>query len=183
MANEDYLSSGIAEVREHRLWFLILGIAFVVLGFIAMGSAVAVTLVSVVFFGWLLVFAGLFQVVHGFARRRWSGFFLNLLAGVLYAVTGLLMVSNPAVAAATLTLMIAMLLIVAGTFRLFVAFSTPLQHRGWLIFNGAIAILLGVSIWDGWPFTGLWVIGTFIGIDLMFDGLSEMMLALSVPRA
>ncbi len=82
-----------------------------------------------------------------FARRRWSGFFVNLLGGVLYAVAGLAIVANPGLAAVTLTLLIAMILIAAGAFRLFIAFSTPLQHRGWLIFNGAISILLGVSIW------------------------------------
>jgi uncharacterized membrane protein HdeD (DUF308 family) len=92
------------------------------------------------------------------------------------------MVTNPARAAVTLTLLIAIILIIAGLFRLFVAFSTPLHHRGWLILNGAISIILGVMIWDAWPVSGLWVIGLFIGIDMIFDGWTEIMLALSVRR-
>jgi uncharacterized membrane protein HdeD (DUF308 family) len=89
------------------------------------------------------------------------------------------MVTNPALAAVTLTLLIAMMLIVAGLFRVFIAFSIPLHHRGWLILNGVISILLGAMIWSSWPRSGLWVIGLFIGIDMIFDGWTEIMLALS----
>jgi uncharacterized membrane protein HdeD (DUF308 family) len=173
------LSTGIEEVRKHSTWFLVLGIALVIIGMIAIGSAVAMTIVSVMFLGWLLILAGLFEVIHGFRHRPWSGFFINLLGGVLYAVAGVVMVANPALAAVTLTLLIAMMLIVAGLFRLFIAFSTPLHHRGWLILNGAISTILGVMIWDSWPSSGLWVIGLFIGIDMIFDGWTEIMLAIS----
>jgi len=174
------LSSGIDEVRKHSTWFLAIGIALVILGMVAIGYAVEMTIVSVMFLGWLLIIGGLFEVIHGFSRRLWSGFFINLLGGVLYTVAGVVMVANPALAAVTLTLVIAIILIVAGLFRLFIAFTTPLHHRGWLILNGAISILLGVMIWRSWPVSGLWVIGLFIGIDMVFDGWTEIMLALSV---
>jgi uncharacterized membrane protein HdeD (DUF308 family) len=170
---------GIEEVRAHRTWYLCIGIALIILGTIAIGSAELMTIVSVMFIGWLLLFAGVFEVVHGFARRAWGGFFINLMGGLLYAVTGILMVTHPGIAAITLTFMIAMLLIVAGTFRLFVAFSTPIHHRGWLILNGAISLFLGFSIMSSWPVSGLWIIGLFIGIDMIFDGWTEVMLALS----
>jgi|SRR5690242_7749769 uncharacterized membrane protein HdeD (DUF308 family) len=176
------LSTGIEEVRKHSTWFLLLGIALVVVGIIAVGSAVAMTIVSVMFLGWLLIIGGVFEVIHGFRHRPWSGFFINLLGGVLYAVVGVAMVTNPALAAVTLTLLIAIMLIVAGVFRLFIAFSTPLHHRGWLILNGAISILLGAMIWRSWPLSGLWVIGLFIGIDMIFDGWTEIALALSARK-
>jgi uncharacterized membrane protein HdeD (DUF308 family) len=174
-----FMPLGIDEVRQHRTWFLVMGVILIVLGVIAIGSAELMTMVSVLLFGWLLLFAGVFEIVHGFARRAWGGFFVNLIAGLLYAVTGLLMVSHPGIAAITLTLMIAMLLIVAGTFRIFVAFATPIHHRGWLVLNGAISLILGSCILDSWPVSGVWVIGLFIGIDMVFDGWTEVMLALS----
>ena len=170
---------GIEEVRAHRTWFLLLGAALIIIGTIAISGAELMTMVSVMFFGWLLMLAGLFEIVHGFARRAWSGFFINLMGGALYAVAGLLMVTHPGIAAVTLTLIIAMLLIVAGTFRIFVAFSTPMHHRGWLILNGVISLFLGFGIMSSWPISGLWVIGLFIGIDMIFDGWTEVMLALS----
>jgi len=157
----------------------LLGAALIIIGTIAISGAELMTMVSVMFFGWLLMLAGLFEIVHGFARRAWSGFFINLMGGALYAVAGLLMVTHPGIAAVTLTLIIAMLLIVAGTFRIFVAFSTPMHHRGWLILNGVISLFLGFGIMSSWPISGLWVIGLFIGIDMIFDGWTEVMLALS----
>ena len=173
---------GIEEVRAHRGWFLFMGVALIILGTIAIGSAELMTMVSMMLFGWLLIFGGLFEVVHGFARRAWGGFFVNLMGGLLYAVTGLLMITHPGVAAVTLTLMVAMLLIVAGTFRIFVAFSTPIHHRGWLVLNGAISLFLGFSIMSSWPISGLWVIGLFIGIDMLFNGWSLIMLGIVAKK-
>jgi uncharacterized membrane protein HdeD (DUF308 family) len=174
--------AGIEEVRKHSTWFLVVGIALVILGMVAIGYTVEMTIVSVMFLGVLLLIAGLFQVVHGFTRRPWSGFFVNLLGGALYAVAGFVMVANPARAAVILTLLIAIILIFAGLLRLVIALSTQLHHRGWLILNGAISIVLGLMIWDAWPVSGLWVIGLFIGIDMIFDGWTEIMLALSARR-
>jgi uncharacterized membrane protein HdeD (DUF308 family) len=170
---------GIEEVRAHRGWFLFMGVALIIFGTIAVASAEIMTLVSVMLLGWLLLFGGLFEVVHGFARRAWGGFFINLMGGLLYAVTGILMISHPTLAAATLTLMIAMLLVVAGTFRIVVAFSTPIHHRGWLVLNGVVSLLFGIYILSTWPASGLVIIGLFIGIDMIFDGWTEVMLALS----
>jgi uncharacterized membrane protein HdeD (DUF308 family) len=170
---------GIEEVRAHRGWFLFMGVALIILGTIAVASAEIMTLVSVMLLGWLLLFGGIFEVVHGFARRAWGGFFINLMGGLLYAVTGILMISHPTLAAATLTLMIAMLLVVAGTFRIVVAFSTPIHHRSWLVLNGVISLLFGIYILSTWPASGLVIIGLFIGIDMIFDGWTEVMLALS----
>ena len=76
---------GIEEVRAHRGWFLFMGVALIILGTIAIGSAEVMTMVSVMLIGWLLLFGGLFEVVHGFARRAWGGFFVNLMGGLLYA--------------------------------------------------------------------------------------------------
>ena len=75
--------------------------------------------------------------------------------------------------------MIAMLLVVAGTFRIFVAFSTPIHHRGWLSPEWRVSLLFGIYILSTWPASGLVIIGLFIGIDMIFDGWTEVMLALS----
>ena len=43
------LNTGIEEVREHSTWFLVMGIALVVLGLIAIGYTVEMTIISVLF--------------------------------------------------------------------------------------------------------------------------------------
>ena len=61
--------TGIEEVRKHSTWFLVIGVALVIVGMIAIGSAVAMTIASVIFFGWLLIIGGVFEVIHSFTRR------------------------------------------------------------------------------------------------------------------
>jgi uncharacterized membrane protein HdeD (DUF308 family) len=182
MVNEELLQSEIQEVRAHRTWFLVIGILLIIFGTLAVVYAFEMTIVSMIFFGWLLIVGGVFEVIHGITRRQWKGFFVNLLGGVLYTVTGLVILANPHIAAITLTLTVAMVLIAAGLFRIFVAFTTAMEHRGWLIFNGAISIVLGLLIWRSWPVSGLWIIGLFIGIDMIVDGWTEVMLVLAARR-
>jgi uncharacterized membrane protein HdeD (DUF308 family) len=164
-------------------WFLALGILEIVLGTIAVGSSVLATLVSVTFFGWLLLFGGIVSVVHAFWRKHWRGFFLDLVTGVLYMVAGFMMVENPGEAAVTLTLLIAMFLLLGGIFRIIVAFSGHLEHWGWVLLNGVITAGLGVLIWRQWPLSGLWVIGLFVGIEMIFYGWSLVMLSMVVKGA
>ena len=171
---------GTSELRGNWGWFLILGIVLIVLGTIALGSALYMTLASVFFFGWILIIGGALEAVHAFWReKRWGGFFLDLLTGLLYVVVGWMMVSNPGESAVLLTLIIAMFLVFEGLFRIVVAITVRYPHWGWVLFNGVISLVLGISIWQRWPYSGLWVIGLFVGIEMLLNGWSLVMLSLT----
>ncbi|HEY7323069.1 MAG TPA: HdeD family acid-resistance protein [Candidatus Binatia bacterium] len=171
---------GAAELRRNWGWFLILGIVLIVLGTIALGSSLVMTIASVFFFGWLLIIGGVLEVVHAFWReKRWGGFFLDLLTGILYVVAGWMMVTNPGQSALLLTLLIAMFLVFEGVFRIVAALSVRYPHWGWVLFNGIISLILGIMIWRQWPYSGLWVIGLFVGIEMLLNGWSLVMLSLT----
>jgi uncharacterized membrane protein HdeD (DUF308 family) len=119
-------------------------------------------------------------VVAAFWGRRWRGFFLHLLAGVLYFIVGVFMIDKPLAGALTLTLLIAAGLLVGGIFRIVVSLVERFDGWGWMLLNGAISVILGLAIWREWPFSGLWVIGLFIGIEMVFSGVSWLMLGLGV---
>lgn len=177
---------GIEEVRRRWAWFLGLGIFLIVLGMMALGSSVVMTLATMVFIGWLMIVGGILEALHAFSMKGWSGFFIDLLTGVLYAVVGFMIVANPSATAVALTLLIAMFLIFAGLFRIVVAIAVRFQNWIWLLLHGVINVLLGVAIWRQWPLSGLWVIGLFVGIDMLFNGWSLVMLGLaarSIPPA
>jgi uncharacterized membrane protein HdeD (DUF308 family) len=159
-------------------WFLALGIIEIILGTVAVGASVFATLVAVALFGWLLLFGGVLSVVHAFWRKQWRGFFLDLAMGVLYIVAGFMMVGNTAEAAVTLTLLIAMFLLIGGIFRIIVALSGHLEHWGWVLLNGIITAGLGILIWRQWPLSGLWVIGLFVGIEMIMYGWTLVMLSM-----
>jgi uncharacterized membrane protein HdeD (DUF308 family) len=163
-------------------WFLALGIIMVILGTLALGSALVVTLVSMIFFGWLLIFAGVFEAVQSFWQKRWGGFFVHLGVGILYAIVGFMLVANPEASAVALTLLMAIFFIVAGIFRIIAALSMRFPHWGWMLISGIAALILGVLIWRQWPASGFWIIGLFIGIELIFTGWSWVMLSLAARR-
>ena len=162
--------TGADELRRHWGWYLALGIVLIVLGTLAIGSTFVMTIASVFFFGWLLIIAGVMEAIHAFWHKRWAGFFLDLLTGILYVVAGWMMVTNPGGSALLLTLIIAMFLVFEGVFRIVASLAARYPHWGWVLFNGVISLLLGILIWRQWPSSGLWVIGLFVGIEMLLNG-------------
>jgi uncharacterized membrane protein HdeD (DUF308 family) len=169
-------------MRSSWLWYLLLGIAMVALGVFAISYAciVTVTVAATWLFGFLMIAGGIAEIVNSFHAGRWSGTLVHLLIGVLYAVVGLLIIDQPEGAAIQLTLIIAVFLIVSGIFRIVFAISERFTGWGWVMLNGAVTLFLGILIYKQWPASGLWVIGLFIGIDLVFNGWAWIMLALGL---
>lgn len=172
----------LAELRKHWGWFLFLGIALIALGLLAIATSTMVTLVSIIFLGSLLLISGILQFIYAFWIRKWGGFFLSLLAGVLYAVTGIILISNPVAGALSLTLFLAAFYIVGGIFRAISASMVRFEHWGWALLSGVVKFALGLFILVGWPETGFWVFGLFIGIDLLFFGWFWVLLSLTARR-
>lgn len=159
-----------------------LGVLLIVLGALAVSYSVIATLATVVFFGWLMIAGGTLQTLSAFSFRHAPGFFMDLLSGILSVVVGLLIVMHPGPAAGGITLLIAGFLIIGGIFRLAVASAVRFQNWFWLLLHGGINVLLGVMILRQWPSDALWVIGLFIGIDLLFNGWSLVMLGVALKQ-
>jgi uncharacterized membrane protein HdeD (DUF308 family) len=174
---EDSLLAGLGELQHKWGWLMTLGIVMVILGVLALGTEVQATFITVGVLGWLMMIGGAVLIVNSFWSRRWSGFFLHLLMGILYLVVGLLITANPAVGAITLTLLLAAFFLFSGLFRMCMAVAMRYPKWGWGLFSGIITFALGVLIWAQWPLSGLWVIGLFIGIDMIIYGWSLIMFA------
>jgi uncharacterized membrane protein HdeD (DUF308 family) len=173
----------LARMQQHWWWFLILGAAWILLGLVCLSSAVFTTNVAVALFGFLMFIAGIAQIVTSFWAGRWSGTLLQLLVGILYAVVGYIVFQNTPEAAAGLTLLIAGFLLIGGIVRIVVALSEQFNGWGWVLLNGAVATLLGFMIFRNWPISGLWVIGLYIGIEMIFNGWYWVMLAFGVKSS
>ncbi len=167
-------------VKKHWGWFLALGIVQMIVGALAVSFAFSATLVSVVTLGVLLLVAAGAQTAAAILARDWGGFFLSLLVGVLYAVVGLLTLRHPLLAAEGLTLMLAAAFLAGGTLRIILALLDQFPSWGWVLFHGFISVLLGIAIWGQWPTSGLWVLGMFVGIDLIVNGVTWSALAVGV---
>ena len=176
----EFFKIGESELRKKWGWFLGLGIVLIVLGTIALGASVLMTMATMVLIGWLMIIGGLAESAHAFACKKWGGFFVDLLTGILYVVVGFLIAANPGATAVALTLLIALFLIFGGIFRTVTSLMIRFPNWGWVLLYGVVNILLGIAIWRQWPFSGLWVIGLFVGIDMIFNGWSLVMLGLAV---
>jgi uncharacterized membrane protein HdeD (DUF308 family) len=122
------------------------------------------------------------ETVAAFWAGQWSGLFLHLLSGVLNVVVGVLILAHPGAVAVGLTLLLAVFFLVAGLFRIIAAVALRFPNWGWAFFGGGITALLGAMIWAQWPSSALWVIGTFVGIDLLFRGWAWVMFALAARQ-
>jgi uncharacterized membrane protein HdeD (DUF308 family) len=167
-------------LRNHWRWFLALGIAMIVFGTIAIGSGVLATVAATIVFGFLLIAGGIATIISSFYAGRWSGMLLHLLIGVLYTVVGLMIINRPAESAIELTLIIAFFLIFGGIFRVIYALSERFTGWGWVLLNGGVSLLLGLLVYKQWPGSGLWLIGLFVGIELIFNGWAWIMLSLGL---
>jgi uncharacterized membrane protein HdeD (DUF308 family) len=169
-------------IRAHWVWFLTLGIVLIVVGTIAVAMPFVASLATAVAFGVLLLIGGVAQLTGAFWTRDWSGFLLSLLMGILYAVLGLFFLRDPGDAVLAMTLLLACGLMVGGLFRIIGSVMYRFPHWGWVLVGGIINLALGIMIWQQWPVSGLWVIGLFVGIDLIFTGWTWVMLALAVKK-
>lgn len=163
-------------------WFLAFGIILMLLGIAAVVRAVTATVASMVFFGWLLLFSGTIEFVHAFIVGKWAGFFLHILVALLFGITGALMVFRPVISAEAVTFVMSVFFLVAGLYQLFASLWTHLPGWGWQAVNGALSAIMGVLLLMQWPVSGLWVVGLFVGIDLIFYGWAWIALAIGLRR-
>ena len=168
------------EIIQYWGWFLAFGIGMLLLGVAAVVRSVTATVVSMLFFGWLLVLASGIEIAQAVMVGRWAGFFQHLLAAILFGVAGLLLVTRPLKSAEVVTLLMGMFFLVGGVFQLVGSVALALPGWGWHAADGVITFVLGLLVLAGWPASGLWVIGLFIGIDLIFYGAAWIALALGL---
>lgn len=168
------------ELEKNWGWLLLFGIVSIVLGTAGLGMTFMLTEVSVVFFGVLLVVGGVFQLLDAFKCRGWKGIAWHVLIALLYIGAGLLMVLHPVLASLSLTLFIAYILIAIGVLRGIMAFQLrPSKGWWWALLSGIVSVVLGSLILIEWPQSGLWIIGLFIAIELIFNGWSYVFVALA----
>jgi len=169
-----------AEIIHNWGWFLAFGLGLVLLGILAIVRSVAATVVSMLFFGWLLLIAAGIEIAQAVMVGKWAGLFQHWLSAALFGVLVALIIWRPIVTAEILTLLMGAFFLVAGLFQLVTPFVVSLPEWGWHALNGLITLVLGILILAQWPISGLWVIGLFLGIELIFYGGAWVAVALKL---
>jgi len=160
-----------APLRAKWGWIVALGVVYVIAGFVALGSMMLATVASVFMVGIMMIVAGVAELFNAFQIKSWGKFLVWALLGVLYIVAGFVTFENPLFAAAVLTLVLGASLVASGIVRIFLAFSMK-REQPWVLvaFSSVITLLLGLLILAHWPVNSIYILGLFLGIDLIMAG-------------
>jgi uncharacterized membrane protein HdeD (DUF308 family) len=173
----------VTPLRAKWGWIVALGVVYVIAGFIALGSVAMATVASVLVVGIMMIIAGVAELFNAFQIKSWGKFLIWGLLGLLYIVAGFVTFENPLFAAVLLTLVLGASLVASGIVRIFLAFNMK-REMPWVLvaLSGAITLLLGLLILARWPVNSVYILGLFLGIDLIMAGAGWIGLGLGLHR-
>jgi len=167
-------------VKKSVGWSIGLSVLMIVAGVLAIASPLAAGIAVNVLVAWLLVFSGGAHLVFGWHTRSAGGIVWELLLGILYIFIGGYLLMHPLAGLASLTIALAIYLFLEAVLEFVLGFTfRPLPGSGWLLVDGIVTLILAVMIWRTWPSSTAWVIGTLVGISMLFSGISRLMLSLA----
>ncbi|MDX3807803.1 MAG: HdeD family acid-resistance protein [Bosea sp. (in: a-proteobacteria)] len=175
------LGTHLIPLRRNWGWLMAEGIVLIILGVLGLGAVAMLSLASAIWFGAMIFVGGIVVLVDAFRHQGWRSRLWHILIGVLYVAIGVMTFVNPLVATASLTLLVGAALVATGVLRLIVAFqSRQLPYWTWVALSGLLSLVLGGMILMQWPGSSLWVLGTFLAIELIFQGWAAIALARAI---
>ncbi len=175
---------GYAHTSGRWGWFVALGLVLIAGGVFAFGNVALVSLISVIFIGASMLVGGIFQIIHAITLREgWGASLFSLAAGVLYVIGGILIMQEPVQGSVIITLFILVALVIGGILRVVIA----LRHRelaGWwlMLLGGLISIVVGIMLYNSLPWSGFFVLGTLVAIEMIVQGVTWLAFGLSLRR-
>lgn len=164
-------------VFHSRGWSIFWGVLLIIAGILALLMPEIAALATVLTLAWLLIFAGIVEVVHAFQTRRRNGFGWKLAAGIITLLLGIAILVFPIAGIATLALWIGAFIFAGGIVRLILAFRVrPAKGWGWVLVDAILSIVIGGLIAWGWPASSIAFIGLLTGFWLLFSGFWRVML-------
>jgi len=173
-------NSTVALGKKSVGWSIAISLLLIVAGVLALTLPRAAGIAVSALFGWLLVLSGVGHLVFAFHTRSFGGLVWQLLLGILYFLVGAYLLIYHVAGLATVTFALAIYLFAEGVLEFILSFRIrPRSGWAWLLFNAIITLMLAVLIWRTWPSDSDWVIGTLVGISVLFSGISRLALSLA----
>jgi len=172
MRTEPYATKG------GKTWSVWLGVLLVILGILAISLPFMATLAVVFITGWLLILAGIEQVLYALRRHDEGGLFTKILLAGVYIIAGGMLLRRPVAGMLGVTAIFATVFIIDGILEIALAIrlrGTVAIH--WLLIGGILSLVFGALIWRGFPNTSFFLIGTFLGVRLIFKGIEHIRLS------
>lgn len=170
-------------LKKSISWSIMLSVLMILAGILGVILPPVAGIVATVFFGWLLVFSGLAHLVFAWHTRGTGALLWELSIGIAYILVAAYLFLNPVAGMLSLTLGLAIYLFAEGVLEFMMWFRVRgLPRSGWLLLDGLITLILAILIWRTWPFSAAWVLGTLLGISMLFSGAARLMISLAERR-
>ena len=169
-------------VDNFKKYSKISGITFIILGSVGIIFPTFMSLTTLAFVSYLMLFAGLFAgwLTWTSNKEDWAGW----LKSFLLILVAMFMLFYPMQGVATLGLLFAIYFFTDAFAGFGLAFSMKPQ-KNWILWllNAITSLALGVIFVVGWPFSSLFMVGLLVGISLLFDGIALLTGGILIDKA
>jgi len=173
----------LAVAKKITGWYIAAAVLFILLGIFSIVEPGVASLGVTLLVGWLLIFGAGAHLVAAFKGGSTKHVLFQVLIGLLYLAGGFYFLTHPLLAVGTLTLLLAGVILAEGVIEIVAYFRMKdAGASGWLLFNGAVTVLLGGMIWFHWPSSSVWAIGVLVGVNLLMTGTSRLMFGLAARK-
>lgn len=163
---------------------MVLAFLIICLGLLVVALPLVSSIGVVLGIGVLMIATGAVHFINTFDAQSVGHTLWKVLIAIAYLLAGIYLVTHLIVGLAGITLALAAFFFAKGIIDIAAYFSRwRAVASGWMLVDGIVTILLGVMIWRQWPVSSLWVLGTLVGIGLVFSGASRLMMALSLRES
>ena len=160
---------------------IVLSVLMIGAGVLAIGLPMMAGMAVGALIAWLLLFSGALHLAFAWRGHTAAGVLWEILLGVAYGAIAFYLLAHPLVALTSLTLAVGIYLFVEGLLEFLLWFELrPLRGSAWLLFDAVVTLILAVMIWGTWPSSAAWLVGTLVGINMFFSGLSRLVFSVAV---
>ena len=182
----DYIQSLHAQgqkAHDHFGWLFYLGLFNMALGFLALAFVNYATLLAMLYLGWIFILTGVATIVFSYRLQKIGGHWSQTILGTLAIVCGIIMLIDPARDAMVLTLLAGVFILTSGLVSIIASLFSSFPHRVSVFFSGVFSLFCAYIIYSQLPFSGTWVVGTFIGIYLIIHGFTQAQIGMVGRRS
>ena len=169
------------DIKKRSRWSTVMGILTAIVGMVLIAYPLATATVTTLLLGWLLIFAGVAQLIFALHSQTAGKFFWKVFEGVIYVIAGVGLAFFPIRGVATLTLFLGALLLIYAGVAFAEAFQVPAAGgRGWFFADAVVSLLMALLIMRRWPSSSAWAIGTLVGVTVLMGGISRTVIAATI---
>jgi len=172
------------EAKKNAGMLIFFGVVEIIVGVLAIAAPAIAGGAVAMMIGILFIVAGIARLFGAFMADSFGAGALTFIWGLIIAAAGFYFMIHPGLGMATLTLLLAVIFFIDGILRVIMSFKMkPVSGWGWMLFGGIVSVILAFMIWGQFPMSGVWLVGTLVGINLLISGITTISVATSAKRA